>query len=614
MRPLARNPHALFIKLADAHVTNWLASYGHMDDKDINDCYLFAHYALYRGRNLPAVQENSQLRTYFMERADRGDMSSGVVVEESFIVVSRAFPHIDMTAQSYLSVAVAMLYNGLREPCLKQLDLAIRQADTDIECMEIYTRMAEIYTMLADSERPNIEDTESGTTGVDDTESESGDDAGDDESEESPAQKYDSWIREAMKVLTKAADIASSLSESAMKDEKVKHTVHCVWMCLARAEIMGGDTSNTVAYCRRAIQASPATDGFGRFSILPALAEVKSWSTVPQVVKVLSGPSQLHSVIILDDYVHEIHRAAKATGEVDYVVEQYRTTLLAADEMHVTYVRLMVNWARFYREVVGTPEATSKAKALFNKAIGARLSYAISQASFCLADILLDEFHGATQLKGKMVAYREMQDLVKRVSESMGSEFDPSQSQTTIPLAHMARKMDPVAFQQGLERTFEGCVAALTDEAGWNDKLSLRVLARVLALVGLEREAQIAATCQIYVLDMEIFKRENDWSIEPHDDSDSAGETESRAANDDEDEPPLDPDPVDGDGDLNWENGGVVCSDCDKLIWEWSQGPFYLCYFCTEIDLMPGVFRQALQENCGGTDRRRLAGTLSRGA
>ena len=236
MRPLARNPHALFIKLAEAHITNWLASYGHTDDRAISDCYMFAHYALYRARHLPAVQQSQQLRTYFMELADGGDVSSGTVTEESFIVVSRAFPHITMTAQSYLSVAVSMLHNGLKEPSLGQLDLASRHANTDIERMEIYMRMAQIRIELADSTRTDMEDVELGAVGEDDNKLEGGGDAGDDKS---PAQKYDQWAKEALEVVTKAAEIASSISDTAMKDRKVQRIAHAVWMFKAKAEILG---------------------------------------------------------------------------------------------------------------------------------------------------------------------------------------------------------------------------------------------------------------------------------------------------------------------------------------------------------------------------------------
>lgn len=637
MRLLARNPHALFIKLAEAHVTNWLASYGHMDDRAINNCYLFAHYVLYRGRHLPPVQQSQQLRTYFMERADGGDVSSSTVTEESFIVVSRAFPDINMTAQSYLSVAVSMLHNGLKEPSLRQLDMAIRHANTDIERMEIYMRMAQIRIELADSTRTDMEDAELGAVGEDGTISEGGGDAGDDKT---PAQKYDQWAKEALEVVAKAAEIASSISEGAMQDRKVQHIAHAVWMFKAKAEVMRGDTSNTIAYCRRAVQVCPADDGPGRFDVLPPLAAAKSWTVFLEVVKVLSGVSWLGGALCLENYMHEIHCAAKATGEIEYVLGQYQNTLPEAEFNGANESRVMVNWARFNRDVVGTADATSKAKTLLNKAIDSKGSTHYSEASFLLSDILLEEFRGTTQLKTKMTAYGEMRDLVKRVSESMGSEFNPSQSQTVIPLAHMARRMDASEFQQGLERTFQGCVAALTDEAGWNDTLSLRMLARVLALVGLDREAQIAATCQIYVLNMEIFKRENDWRIIDPDDGDSVGETESCEGDDGVDDGeddgevqindlPLDspvtpasfesdegeeksedggeesaadeplPDPDVADGDLNWDTGTLVCSDCEKTIWHWSQGHVYLCYYCTEVDLCQDCFDKRTERIAG---------------
>ncbi|KAJ3545081.1 hypothetical protein NM208_g2690 [Fusarium decemcellulare] len=636
MRPLARNPHAVFINLAEAHVTNWLMSHGHMDDRDINNRYLFAHYALYRGRHLADVQQNQQLRAYFMEHAERGDISSGLAIETSFIVVSRAFLHIDMTAQSYLSVAVSMLYNGLKESCLEQLDLAIRQADTDIERMEIYMRMAHVHIMLTGPTRPNIDDAGLGGVGTDEIKSKGGSDAGDDKVEKSPAPKYDQLTREALRVVAKAAKIASSLSASAMKDSKVQNIAHAVWMFKAKAEIMAGDTSNTVAYCKRAIQICPADSGLRRFEILPSLAEARSWRTFLDAIKVLSRVSWLSGCICLEDYMHEMHSAAKATGETEFILELYRNTVPAAQFNGANESRLMVNWARFYRDVVGTLDAISKAKTLLNKVIDTKGSTHYSAASFLLADILLEEFRGTTQLKKKVMAYNEMRDVVKRVSESMGSEFDASQSQTVIPLAHMTRKMDSVEFQQGLERTFEGCVAALTDEAGWNDTLSLRVLARVLAVVGLEREAQIVATCQIYILDMEIFKRENDSRITGPGGSDGGEETERRGGSDGKDDGEIEINdlpansPVapassecnkgedqskygnevsgadkqfagldDADGDLNWDSGTVTCSDCERLIRQWSKTHVYLCYYCTEVDLCQECFDKRTERIAG---------------
>ncbi|KAH7141732.1 hypothetical protein EDB81DRAFT_884801 [Dactylonectria macrodidyma] len=493
----------------------------------------------------------------------------------------------------------------------------------DIECMEIYMRMAQIRITLAGVTRPNIEDAEPGAVGTDGIKSEGGSDAGDDEVGKSPAQKYDQWTMEALEMVAKAAKIASSLSESAMIGRKVQYIANAVWMFKAKAEIMRGDTSNTVAYCRRAVQTYAADKGPGHFGILPSLAEAKSWRKFLEVIKVMSGVGWLSSILCLDNYMHEIHSAAKATGEIEYILEQYRNAVLAAQCNGANESRLMVNWARFYRDVVGTLDATSKAKTLLNKVIDAKGSTHYSAASFLLSDILLEEFRGTTQLKKKVMAYSEMQDLVKR-------------SQTVIPLAHMVRKMDAVEFQQGLERTFEGCVAALTDEAGWNDTLSLRVLARVLALVGLEKEAQIAATCQIYVLNMESFKRENDWRIMGPDEGDGAGKTKSRGGNDGEDAGKVEindlpsnslvapassesdkgeeqseyghegssadepfPGPDDADGDLNWDTKFITCSDSNKLIWQWSKDHVYLSYYCTEVDLCQRCFDKRAERIAG---------------
>jgi hypothetical protein len=65
-------------------------------------------------------------------------------------------------------------------------------------------------------------------------------------------------------------------------------------------------------------------------------------------------------------------------------------------------------------------------------------------------------------------------------------------------------------LQRILEAAFNGCISTLTDSVGWNDSISLRTLAKILACVpGLELEAQIAASCQLYILDMGLHKTEN---------------------------------------------------------------------------------------------------------
>lgn len=640
MHSFAQNTETIFIQLAEAHVANWFAGNGYtcFDDNDVP--FLFAHCALYLGREHSAVQQNEQLNKYFAEHQSLSPASGGSLGEESLLVVSRAFPHIEMTARSYLAVAASLLHKFRVESSLKQLDMAIQHADTDAESMEIYMRIADIRLMVAEHSKAEIQEAEAHGSRVVSGLSEGDDDlktegcGGSDgeatagESDQTPAYMYDYWGRGALGAITKAAEFASRLPESAMEDTKVRNVVRDVWMNKAKAELIHGDSNsaNTIAYCRRVRQACRKGEIPWGEDILPQLAKEKNWRTFLEVVRVLSPDTKGGSRWYLEKYTHEIHSAAKATGEIEYVLEQYREAVPPGYDIQRNEISLLIKWARFCRDVVGTVEATPEAKALLKRAIDAKRSARfVAEASFRLSDILLEEFRRSTQPKEKVATYVEMRDLVGRVSESMGAEFDPSQSQTVIPLAHMARKMDAVEFQRGLERTFEGCVAALTDQAGWNDRLGMRVLARVLALVGLGREAQIAATCQIYVLDKEIHRRENGWMR--NSDDDSAGGSENSEGDDTEEEVrdvpaecPFAPasssvsengeekseaggEGVSGgfvvDGDLGYSYNDFTCEGCNDAILEWSTGPVYLCYYCAETHLCRKCFDERAERIAG---------------
>lgn len=653
IRPFVRNPKAVFIKLADAHVTNWLASYGNVYDYQILDCFTFAHQALYLGRELPAVQQNEALRAYFAKREAAPEVP--VYSEESFTIVSKAFLHIDMTAQSYLSIAVALFCEDLPEPCLEQLKIGLQNTDTEMDSMEIYMRMAEIRLRLAEKEKEEEElkkenggkkedgekkedggkdentETEKQSNPIGRATSKTPDQDGEDmkvdkgEGDKAPESKYDQLAREALEFVTKASEIASNLPEGALEDSKIRNVVRDTWMLRAKAELFLENSDNTVAYCEKAMGAARKDEPPWHFDIVTRLGESKKWATVLEVFKVLSvdrGTTWLN----LHRYRDEVHNAAKHTGRLEFVIERYRDAALIEDEK-VAHLTIMINWANFYQEVVATPEAVAKAKALLNKVVDNNGSASlVTEASFRLSDILLEEFRQTTRSGVKMAAYREMRDLVKSISESMGLEFDPTQSQSVIPLAHMTRRMDAFEFQQGLERTFAGCVQALTDEMGWNDKLSMRLLARVLACVGLEEDARIAASCQVYIINMDIFKRENDIQEKSEDKAEAKeGEQEKDGEQEQEDaqekegeaqvngeaadisEPPesketeknnKDTAETDGD-DVNQLTGAISCDGCDMTIFDWSGDPVYLCYYCTEIDLCQKCFDKRAERDAG---------------
>lgn len=663
MRPFARQPKSIFIKLADAHVTNWLAGYGNQSDASLHGSFMFAHGALFLGRQLPVVQQNEQLRNYFEARGDvAGDVSLGMATFESYTVVSKAFLHVDMTSQSYLAIALSMYHDNMLVSALRQLDLALDHIDTDLVEMEIWMRAAEIKLELVNrrraipepprvvEEKNEIEPSDSAESKAEKADPGSKGDAKKPRNEMTWDEECDQWNREALDAANRATGHADSLPPSALDDSKIRLIVRDAWMLKAKAEIVLGDSSNTVAYCEKVAAVCRKGDHtMWHFNLFRPLGEMKQWATYIDAVKALCT-NKAYCWMYLEHYGKGLQTGAMTTGQTEWLLDMYRETAMM-EELRGINSTILIRWAGFY-QVIGTPDTILKAKVLLNKVVDSHgMMQTVTQASFQLSDILLEEFRHTTRPGEKMAAYREMQDLARRVKEAMGTEFDPTQSQTMIPLAHMTRKMDAFEFQQSLDRTFAGCVEALTDDVGWNDKLSMRVLARVLALVGLERDAQIAATCQVYVINLEIFKRENDWKLIRNDDDAStveynSGSDDGEVSGSDDGEPEASNEPVADDpepraspevdeekqddeapgseagetegtgkggdgsaagdaggefatGHLNWAGAPIFCKGCGIEACDWTTGPVHLCYYCTEVDLCQTCFNMRAMKIAG---------------
>ncbi|KAF4423127.1 glyoxalase bleomycin resistance dioxygenase [Fusarium acutatum] len=73
----------------------------------------------------------------------------------------------------------------------------------------------------------------------------------------------------------------------------------------------------------------------------------------------------------------------------------------------------------------------------------------------------------------------------------------------------MYRRFGPLdKFEETLTDAFNNCLASLKDQNPWNDSDTLRELCNVLAcLPGLQREAAIALSAQLYHVDKELMMK-----------------------------------------------------------------------------------------------------------
>jgi hypothetical protein len=228
-----------------------------------------------------------------------------------------------------------------------------------------------------------------------------------------------------------------------------------------------------------------------------------------------------------------------------------------------------------------------------------------------LAEILYEQFRSTAKPVGKAGFVEEMSRLQDQRLKN-ARIVEAYEYLTTTIYASMLRKMgSTTTFQEVLNDTFDFCIASLTDAEGWNDAICLRLLAKVLALVGgLEREAQIAFSLQYSILDPKVKLEEDPFessdSSDDEDDEDEDGipqgdeqksaeaSTLTESDSDDEDSEVIKDDDW---GDLS----GVELSCCGEQHMDnpvavgWDDGPMYLCILCAETQLCQGCFDKVRQ-------------------
>ena len=340
------------------------------------------------------------------------------------------------------------------------------------------------------------------------------------------------WAAKASETLAEAAKliprVASVFSADVDKDIEIKNAVVKTYVMRAKAELLRGRSENLIAYMTGAIEVPCRNKFIEAFEFVEKLASQKEWHRIVELIKILHKGDRFNVLWAYwnSEQTECVHRAGKETGELQLVIDEYESAvrLLATWNSGKHYAGyLLLPLAIFLRTVVGGDQARARAKQLLAKTLDvSENADMLSAASFEMADVLVDDFRSTRDPVRKMTAQAEMKALAARVRENMGADFDYTQSQLTIPLAYMTRRLHAVEFQRGLEATFQGCVELLRDSTAVNDSPSLRTLARVLAYVpGLDRDAGIAATCQLYILDMELQKREDTAQMSEDEDEDS---------------------------------------------------------------------------------------------
>jgi hypothetical protein len=552
IRPLIRHQNIIYIRLAEAHVANWFL--GAQNSWDAYRSFLFAHASLEHGRDM--LKHRPDLLNYFEERSKAGHTKEDNITAESISIVSKSSWQMEMimTSQSYRAIGMAMLDQDFREPSLEYFELSLQNADDSRDKIFVYSRMAEALVELAhlaatrEEEAKPAKNMNAGTPGpktdaIDRKEEVEDQHCGESEASNSKtgptshdASKIDTllnntgetlkveisskeWIQRVLNCVASAQELMPTLEYAGDpdSDRELQNAIRSVHVQLARAELLQEDTKNLISHLTEAMTGPKGRENINLYllqipQICKQLGKKEQWATIMDIFSLLSKEDRFYFLWDDEDEDPLLRKAGKITNQCQLVVSAYKDgiRMLQAWEAIDLVNQFLLHLAEFHRTVVGGPEALAEAKIILNKVINtANDSQVISKASFQISDILVEEFRATPDPFRKIAAQSDMKTLVSKVRENMSIDFDATQSQTTIPLAYMTRKLAAFEFQEKLRETFFGCYDLLRDETIGNDSQSLRMLAKVLAYVpGLEHDAEIAASCQLYVVDKEVQKKE----------------------------------------------------------------------------------------------------------
>ncbi|KAF2232674.1 hypothetical protein EV356DRAFT_504942, partial [Viridothelium virens] len=370
----------------------------------------------------------------------------------------------------------------------------------------------------------------------------------------------------------------------------------------------------------------------------------------------------------LDDGNQLVQKAAKEVGDegISTLLRLYSQAIEYYDHSERSgSIRLRL--AFLYRRVIGdSPAAKAVLIRLLNSDACKNIwgdgddMFALVIARFYYAEILYEDFVSSHDPSHKAALLAELKELPeKQLGKSLALDFERS-SNTTIMLARMLLKLGPAQeYYDVMQSTFDICYKGLTDTISSNDEASLRLFARLLALAGLQRDAQIAYSAQFYNLDSEGDSKDlsetQDNRREDLQKNDSGGppltngepttsgeaccssstaqptpEPKSHVSDTDASNEPSTPksasDFTNGvpsdtssnvatpskktnspnsqpnsqptpDGDLN--NSTYFCEGCSKGFSNWST-PHYLCAVCASCDLCQACYEKRQARNDGG--------------
>lgn len=337
---------------------------------------------------------------------------------------------------------------------------------------------------------------------------------------------------------------------------------------------------------------------------------------------VCSWETKLRAAWMLADVEYEANQqiyyqqASKAEDRVDDMTKCYKDAMEAISDTGDKLL-MQVAIASMHWKVLGDEDLAHEELQQIMETDNTLWSgkQARHRASILLSEIMYSRIKLAPTVWMRRILASNLADISQKDTES-GLDIWNIRPNISLASAYLRSNQRSKAVQL-LDSTFLLCMEWLTDDVSWNDSQSLRLLARLLACVGLYKDAEIACSATFSVLDKtdpepdldNEAEKEVEGELENTDGAGSASNSEEHTtsvinslptnADNQEQQKSQGDDSAEGrQATFNQLNRLIPiyeeetystsswCNNCRKTFTFWVKGePLYMCIICQGMDL-----------------------------
>lgn len=474
-RPLQQEPLRVFLSVSRAHINNWFSA------RWVNDSYAAfgcAHFSLEHGQKLPELRQNKVLLEYF-----QGYEKNRVISEKSFEIVSNVFWDIVKTSAAYKGIGMAMRHEKMHEAAIQQYEIGLDDGSIDnvVRFSLLTTKGSALLDLSSSAE---------------------------------PGENKNQLLGKTSQTFESALAAYDKLAEADKERSDFKLSAGIIYEGRSKVMALTGHFDLSMRDLKSCLDLNP----LGLVlevtpDLISACHAAHELGRVMPVLQVLP-PVSLARYLLNSEPGNLLlaQEAAKRSGEGPALLGLYDSAAKYLASLHTPefdecVADLNLKAAEFLRSALGEH---GMAKDSLNQLINDPKSHPYYVESSCdlLCEQQFEEFRLSNDPIVKSTILEDTKKLLTKLSEVFGNDFKAANSSISLLLAGMLRKLGPaLEWHDVLQAIFQSCVDGLSDDVGWNDSNSFRRLARVLMWVeGLETEAQVAMTAQLYIVDPEVRK------------------------------------------------------------------------------------------------------------